>query len=79
MYVYLEETLDLVVADAPGRLVAAAEVRVAHPVAQDAEQVAGGDGRETLITTTNDFDVRFRHFLFTYSMIPVRLNDALLL
>ena len=49
MSVYLEEALDLVVADAPGRLVAAAEVRVAHPVAKDAEQVAGGDGRETLI------------------------------
>ena len=39
---YLEEALDLVVADSPGRLVAASEVRVAHPVAQDAEGVAAG-------------------------------------
>ena len=37
---YLDEALDLVVADAPAEAEAAAEVRAARPVPQDTERVA---------------------------------------
>ena len=46
---YLDEALDLVVADAPAEAEAAAEVRAARPVPQDAERVAARKKLEPIL------------------------------
>ena len=51
---YLDEALDLVVADAPAEAEAAAEVRAARPVPQDAERVAARKKLEPILRDTSE-------------------------
>ena len=67
---HLDEALDLVVADAPAEAEAAAEVRAARPVPQDAERVAARKKLEPILwenSETYHFLKVLEVMLFTHS------------